>query len=76
MQLLSYQVEYVAFERAKQTSKSDRASRLKNNFHAQVFILLINIKMPTMVGILLFISNTNAVSERFTAIKDDIFQSQ
>ena len=31
------------------------------------FILLINVKMPTIVGILTFINMTNATSERFKA---------
>ena len=32
------------------------------------FILLINVKMPTIVGILTFISMINTTSERFKAI--------
>ena len=38
------------------------ASRLNNSFHAQLsmkFILLINVKMPTIVGILRFVSRIN-----------------
>ena len=31
------------------------------------FILLINVKMPTMIGILTFISMINIISERLTA---------
>ena len=36
-------------------------------------ILLINVKMPTMVGILTFISRINETSERFEARKMFIF---
>ena len=36
-------------------------------------ILLINVKMPTIVGILTFISMTNAASESFKARKGFIF---
>ena len=41
---------------------SNQASRLKNFFQAQLrlkFILLINVKMPTIVGFLTFISRIN-----------------
>ena len=37
------------------------------------FILLINVKMPTIVGILTFISMINAASESFKARKGFIF---
>ena len=33
----------------------------------QNFVLLLKVKMPTMVGILTFISRINATSERFQA---------
>ena len=35
---------------------------------SQKFILLINVKMPTIVGILTFISTINTTSERLRAI--------
>ena len=38
------------------------------------FILLINVKMPTIFGILTLISMTNTTSERFKARKIFIFQ--
>ena len=38
------------------------------------FILLINVKMPTIVGILTFISRINTASESFKARKIFIFQ--
>ena len=41
-------------------------------FHAQLsmkFILLINVKMPTIVGILTFISRINTTPKSFKAIK-------
>ena len=38
------------------------------------FIMLINVKMPTIVGILTFISMLNATSERLKARKVVIFQ--
>ena len=38
------------------------------------FILLINVKMPTIVGILTFISMINATSERLKAINFFICQ--
>ena len=37
------------------------------------FILLINVKMPTIVGILTFISMINTTSVRLTAIKNSLF---
>ena len=37
------------------------------------FILLINVKMPTVVGILTFISRINTISEGFKAIKIVIY---
>ena len=37
------------------------------------FILLINVKMPTVVGILIFISMINTTSEHLKARKDFIF---
>ena len=48
----------------------NQAPRLSNFFHAQLraeFILLINIKMPTIVGILTFISTMNTASEGLKA---------
>ena len=48
---------------------SDLARGFKT-FHAQLstkFILLINVKMPTFVGILRSISRINTTSERFKA---------
>ena len=38
------------------------------------FILLINVKMPTIVGILTFISRRNTTSESFKARKISVFQ--
>ena len=38
------------------------------------FIMLINVKMPTVVGILIFISMINATSETLKAGKVSIFQ--
>ena len=38
------------------------------------FILLINVKMPTIVGILTFISRINTASERLKARKISVFQ--
>ena len=38
------------------------------------FILLINVKMPTIVGILTFISRINTTSERLKARKISVFQ--
>ena len=38
------------------------------------FILLINVKMPTIVGILTFISRINVTSENFKARNIVIFQ--
>ena len=49
------------------------APRLYNLFHktqlSMEFIMLTNVKMPTIVGILTFISRINAVSESFKARK-------
>ena len=39
------------------------------------FILLINVKMPTIVGILTFISRINTLSERLKARNIYIFQN-
>ena len=48
----------------------------KNFFHAQLsmkFILFINVKMPTFVGILTFISRIYKTSESYKARKICIF---
>ena len=50
--------------------------RLLNFFHAQLslkFIMLINVKMPTIVGILTFISMINKTHESLEARKFFIF---
>ena len=53
--------------------------RLLNCFHAELqlsmkFILLINVKMPTIVGILTFISRINRTADSFKARKVINFQ--
>ena len=51
--------------------QQDQASRFYNffilNSAEHKFILLINVKMPTIVGILTFISMINTTSERLNA---------
>ena len=39
------------------------------------FILIINVKMPTIVGILTFKNNINTISERFSSFRILAFMS-
>ena len=53
-----------------------KAHSYKLFFHTQLsmnFILLINVKMPIIVGILTFVSRINTTSECFKQEKNDIF---
>ena len=47
---------------------------LNSTKHEIVFIMLINIKMPTSVGILTLISMLNTISESLEARKKKTFQ--
>ena len=73
--------------KAKKSRKKNAKSKISSEFYKQAqsgskvielqlsmkFILLINVKMPTIVGILTFISRINTTSECFKQRKKMLF---